>query len=199
MIKLSSQPHHQTSPALISRQTWQCRPHQGMSQIRLISCFMWIIIFPVVSQLLFGKTIYNNSRYYILRDIIPLLHRSYHSPPTGQQQHQLVQPTALSDFFYSPATDSQLRLAERKQVNPDLPTYQVSTFNLSPTSQCLRNLYLQMLSSQPHPAVLRVRSRHSSTVARLRGNLQSLYTPLAPPPTVWSSKNPDIAWPTMIN
>ena len=134
-----------------------------------------------------------------MRDIIPLLHRSYNSPPTGQQQHQLVQPTALSDFFYSPATDSQLRLAERKQVNPDLPTYQVSTFNLSPTSQCLTNLYFQMLSSQPHPAVLRVRSRHSSTVARLRGNLQSLYTPPAPPPTVWSSKNPNIAWPTMMH
>ena len=51
--------------------------------------------------------------------------------PLGINSSWYLQTTALRRFFYSPATDDQLWLAERKQVNPGLPTYQVSTFNVN--------------------------------------------------------------------
>ena len=54
-----------------------------------------------------------------------------------------------------------------------------------------------MIPTKPHPAVHRLRTTHAANVARVRGVLNTAYTPPAPPNPLWTPKNPEINWPHM--
>ena len=121
------QPHHQTSPVLTRSQSWQCRPQQGMPQIRLIPWLMWINIFQ------YSVNYYSGNRsttwkYHFQQLDLDLCLPGYYTSLTQelpQPSHGATTTTPAGsayspqNFNCSPATYSQLQLAVRKQVNPD--------------------------------------------------------------------------------
>ena len=53
------------------------------------------------------------------------------------------------------------------------------------------------LSTQPHPAIHRLRSAHDLTVTRIHQHLKSGYAPPPPQHKPWAPKYPGINWPDM--